>query len=190
MTLALHEMDHLPDDILNCGPPTALWEFVTERSMGEVVRSVTSRSYPFSQLANTLLQREQLKVVQMRYPDMKNTLEYAKPRRDWDVTSRAEKYYPKINDRIVLRTPHDQYQLQKNEKVAIAVYFKNYLELKISPWQLSKYIPDVVHWWGKIRIKGDPETVHSEWAQRNVNEKHRDASYARVCWSEYLMFDT
>ena len=42
MTVALHEMDHLPDDILNCGPPTALWEFVTERSMGEVVRSVTS----------------------------------------------------------------------------------------------------------------------------------------------------
>ena len=37
MTLALHEMDHLPDDILNCGPPTALWEFVTERSMGDVV---------------------------------------------------------------------------------------------------------------------------------------------------------
>ena len=48
MTLALHEMDHLPDDILNCGPPTALWEFVTERSMGDVVQSVTSRSYPFS----------------------------------------------------------------------------------------------------------------------------------------------
>jgi len=42
MTLALHKMDHLLDDILNCGPPTALWEFVTERSMGEVVQSVTS----------------------------------------------------------------------------------------------------------------------------------------------------
>jgi hypothetical protein len=37
MMLALHKMDHLPDDILNCGPPTALWEFVTECSMGEVV---------------------------------------------------------------------------------------------------------------------------------------------------------
>jgi len=42
MTLALHKMDHLPDDILNCRPPTALWEFVTERSMGEVMQSVTS----------------------------------------------------------------------------------------------------------------------------------------------------
>ena len=26
MMLALHKMDHLPDNILNCGPPTALWE--------------------------------------------------------------------------------------------------------------------------------------------------------------------
>jgi hypothetical protein len=102
MTLALHEMDHLPDDILNCGPPTALWEFVTERSMGDVVRSVTSRSYPFSQLANTLIQREQLKVVQMRYPDMKDSLDYAKPRRNWDVTSLAEMYYPEISAYLIL----------------------------------------------------------------------------------------
>jgi len=42
MMVALHELDHLPDDILNCGLPTALWEFVTKRSMGEVVQSVTS----------------------------------------------------------------------------------------------------------------------------------------------------
>jgi len=63
MTLAGHALDHLPDDILNAGPPLALWEFVTERSMGEVARSVTSHVYPFSQLANTLIQREQLKVV-------------------------------------------------------------------------------------------------------------------------------
>jgi len=77
--------------------------------------------------------------------------------------------------------PHDdRYQLQKNEKVTITIYFKNALELNISPRKLSKYIPDIVHRWGKIWMKGDPETVHSEWAQRNVNEKHRDASYARV----------
>ena len=120
---------------------------------------------------------------------MMNDLEYAKPCRDWDMISRAEKYYPKINDRIVLRTPHDQYRLKQNEKVVIAVYFKSYLELEISPQQLSKYLPDVVDQWGKIWIKGDPEVVHSEWAQRDVNEKHRDASYARVRSSKYLIFD-
>ena len=47
----------------------------------------------------------------------------------------------------------------------------------------------VVDQWGKIQTKGDPETVHSEWAQQNVNEKHRDALYVRVCSSEYLIFD-
>ena len=187
MTLALHEMDHLPDDILNCGPPTALWEFVTERSMGDVVRSVTSRSYPFSQLANTLLQCEQLKVVQMTYPDFQDSLDYTRSRRDWDVISRAEMYYLAINDRIILRTPHDWYRLHQTEKVAIAVYFKSYLELEISARRLSKYVPDMADRWGKIRIKGDPETVHSAWAQRNVNERHRDASFARVRRSECLI---
>jgi len=116
----------------------------------------------------------------MKYPDMKDALEYSKPCCNWNIISCAEKYCPDINDCIVLWTPHDQYRLQQNEKVVIAVYFKNYLELNISPQRLSKYIPDVIHWWGKIRIKGDPETVHSEWAQWNLNKKHRDASYARV----------
>ena len=112
---------------------------------------------------------------------MKDALEFAKPHRNWDLISCAEQFYPGISDRIVLRTPHDQYQLQQTEKVAITVYFKNYLDLQISACQLSKYIPDVVHRWGKIQIRDDPETVHSAWAQRGVNEKHRDASYARVC---------
>lgn len=98
MTLAGHALDHLPDDIRNTGPPPALWEFVTERSMGEVARSVTSRTHPFSQLAKTLLQREQLKVVRMRYPDMSNELDYSVGRRDWNDTSRAETYFPQISE--------------------------------------------------------------------------------------------
>ena len=123
----------------------------------------------------------------MLYPDMQDGLDYAKPHHNWDIISCAEMYYPNINDCIVLQTPHNQYQLQPNEKVAIAVYFKNYLELKISPQQLSKFIPEMANWWGKIRIKGDPETVHSAWAQWNVNERHRDALFARVCWLECLI---
>jgi hypothetical protein len=51
-----------------------------------------------------------------------------------------------------------------------------------SPQQLPKYLPDEL-------TGGDLETVHGEWAQQNVNEKHRDALYARVCSSEYLIFD-
>ena len=63
MTLTSHALNHLPDDIYNTGPPPALWEFVTERSMGEVTQSVTSRIFPFAQLANMLLQHKQLKVM-------------------------------------------------------------------------------------------------------------------------------
>ena len=97
MTLAGHALDHLPDDILNTGPPTALWEFVTEWSMGEVTRSVMSCMYPFAQLANTLMQHEQLKVMRMRYPDFSQDLDYSGARRDWNEVSQAEKYFPEIS---------------------------------------------------------------------------------------------
>ena len=98
MTLVGHALDHLPDDIHNTGLPPALWEFVTERSMGEVTWSVTSRTHPFSQLAKTLLQHEQLKVVRMRYPDMSNELDYSAGCHDWNDTSCAESYFPQISE--------------------------------------------------------------------------------------------
>ena len=180
MTLAGHALDHLPDDIRKTGPPPALWEFVTERSMGEVARSVTSRTHPFSQLAKTLLQREQLKVVRMKYPDMSNELDYSVGRRDWNDVSRAESYFPQINDRIVLRTPHSWYQLTPSEKVAIAVYFKFLLGLTASSKSIAKCLPDRVERWGKLRFKGNAECVRSRWAHGLVRETCRDASFARV----------
>ena len=76
MMLMMHHMDHLPDDILDCGPSLALWEFVTERSMGEVMHSIMSQQYPFTQLATTLMWWEQLTVLWMRYPDMNDNLDY------------------------------------------------------------------------------------------------------------------
>ena len=98
MTLAGHALNHLSDDTLNTGPPLALWEFITEHSMGEVTCSVTSCVYPFAQLANTLIQQEQLKVVWMRYPDMGEELDYSRERRDWNEVSCAEKYFPEISE--------------------------------------------------------------------------------------------
>ena len=132
MTLAGHTLDHLPDDIGNTGPLLALWEFVTERSMGEVARSVTSRTYPFSQLAKTLLQCEQIKVVQMRYPDMSPELDYSGGRRDWNNNSRAEKYFPDISNWVILRTPHGWCKLTLTEKVMIGVYFWSLLGIAAS----------------------------------------------------------
>ena len=171
MTLTGHTLDHLPDDILNTGPPTALWEFVTERSMGKVARSVTSRTYPFSQLANTLLQREQLKAIWMMYPDMSNKLDFSRQCRDWNDVSHAETYFPEISelksnpimkyidyrilntsidDRVVLWTPWSWYRLTLTEKVMIGVYFQSLLGLKSSSKLIGKYLPDRVERWGKM----------------------------------------
>ena len=169
--------------------------------MGEVARSVKSRTYPFSQLANTLLQREQLKVMWMRYPDMSNELDFSGGRRDWNEVSRAEKYFPEISelqsgllinhidyliltisidDRIVLRTPHSWYKLTSTEKIAIGVYFQNMLGLTKSAKIIANYIPNQVERWGKMRFKGDAECVRSRWAHDLVRETYRDASFARV----------
>jgi len=64
--------------------------------MGEVARSVTSRQYPFAQLAKTLIQREQLKILQMRYPEMSDSLDFSEPVRDWNATTSAEKFFLEI----------------------------------------------------------------------------------------------
>ena len=161
MTLTGHALDHLPDDIHNTGPPPVLWEFITECSMGEVTRSVTLHIYPFSQLANMLLQREQLKVMWMRYPDMKDDLDYSREHRDWNAISSGERSFPDINDQIVLQMPHGWYKLSPTEKVAIGVYFQNLLGLTASPRLIAKYLPDKVEWWGKMRFRGDAECVQS-----------------------------
>ena len=111
MTLTSHALDHLPDDIMNTRPPPALWEFVTKQSMGEVAQSVTSHTYLFSQFANTLLQRKQLKAMWMRYPDMKEDLDFSRECRNWHLISKAEKCFPEINAQVLLQTLHGWYRL-------------------------------------------------------------------------------
>ena len=66
--------------------------------MGEVARSVNLRIYPFAQLANTLIQCEQLKVLWLKYPDMDQVLNYSRERRDWNELSRAKKYFLEISE--------------------------------------------------------------------------------------------
>ena len=118
-------------------------QLFSERRMGGVARSVTSCIYPFSQLANTLMQREQFKVMRMRYLDLSETLDYSGQRCDWNEVSRTERYFPEINDRVVLWTLHGSYKLTSTEKVAIAVYFQNARRLSHSR-----------HVGARIRIRG------------------------------------
>lgn len=98
MTAAGHENDHIPDDILFGGPVHVLWEFVGERAMGKAGRKIDSRRYPFAQLANDLLHEEQIKVLRMKYPDLKDKLDFLPPRRDWDTLSKFEKSFPEISE--------------------------------------------------------------------------------------------
>jgi len=147
--------------------------------MGEVACSVTLRIYPFSQLANTLVQQEQIKVMQMKYLDMDKELNYSEQCCDWNKISRSEKYFPAINDQVVLWTPHSGHKLMSTEKVMIGIYFQGLLGLKASARSIGSYLPDQVKQWGKMRFKGDAECVRSHWAHEAVRETYCDASFAR-----------
>jgi len=161
MPLAGHALDHLCDNILNAGPLPALWEFVTEHSMGEVMCSITSHVYPFSQLANTLVQWKQIKVMWMKYLDMDEELNYSEQCCDWNKISCSEKYFPAINDQVVLQTPHGGHKLMSTEKVVISVYFQGLLGLKASARSIGSYLPDQVKQWGKMHFKGNAKCVRS-----------------------------
>ena len=63
---------------------------------------------------------------------MNQELDHSGDHRNWDKVTHAEKYFPDINDQIVLRTPHGWYRLTSTEKVAIGVYFKGLLGLTAS----------------------------------------------------------
>ena len=97
---------------------------------------------------------------------MKHGLDFSQEPRNLHVISNAEKCLPEINAQV-LRTPHGWYRLTPTEKVAIGVCFKNLLGLAASSKLITKYLPDRVERWGKIRFKGVRETDHN-------------ASFARV----------
>lgn len=80
--LTAHAMIHLASDTRHAGPLSRIWEYVTERFMGRIARSVTSRQYPFSQLAETIKRTEQIKVVALRY-GLEDQLKLERTRRDW-----------------------------------------------------------------------------------------------------------
>jgi hypothetical protein len=82
-------MIHIKSCTANAGPLTRIWEYVTERFMGRIARSVTSRRYPFSQLSATLKRTEQMKLVAMKY-DLERELNFGSERRNWSKLSSQE----------------------------------------------------------------------------------------------------
>jgi hypothetical protein len=66
-----------------------MWEWVSERKMGLVSRSVRSRRFPFTQISNFVVQSEQLRMMQYLYSLTDEDLLMDRSR-DWDTLSRGE----------------------------------------------------------------------------------------------------
>ena len=95
----------------------------------------------------------------MRYPDLSEELNYSGGHRDSNEMSRAEKYFPEVNDRGCPPDPRGWYNLMPPEKVAIGVYFKNLLGIAAIAKSIAKYVPDKVERW-KMRFKNDTNEFH------------------------------
>jgi len=87
--LTIHALIHIPNDTRNAGPLSRIWEFVTERVMGLIARSVKSKRFPFSQLARGAKKMEQIKMVAMKY-QLEDELNLRRKRRDWSVLGADE----------------------------------------------------------------------------------------------------
>lgn len=87
--LTIHAIIHLISSTRHAGPLSRIWEFVTERYMGKIARSVTSRQYPFSQLAETIKKQEQIKTVAIKL-GLEEELFLTNNRRDWSVLGSQE----------------------------------------------------------------------------------------------------
>jgi hypothetical protein len=64
--------------------------------MGKIARNVTSRQYPFSQIAETVKKGEQLKTVAMRF-GIEDRLFQADERRDWSILGSQERMILEIS---------------------------------------------------------------------------------------------
>jgi hypothetical protein len=64
--------------------------------MGKIARNVTSRQYPFSQIAETIKKGEQLKTVAMKF-GLEEKLFQADERRDWSVLGSQEEMILEIS---------------------------------------------------------------------------------------------
>ena len=79
---------------------------------------------------------------------MDGELDYSNQYRDWNEISHTERYFPAINNQVILQTPHGGYKLTFTEKVAIGIYFWGLLGLEASATLIGTYLPDQVKRWG------------------------------------------
>ncbi|PVF91126.1 hypothetical protein CPB86DRAFT_720040 [Serendipita vermifera] len=193
--LTIHALIHIAHDTRNAGPLSRLWEFVTERTMGTIARSVKSRRLPFSQLAETVKVREQMKTIAIRY-NLPRELSIKRTRRDWSSLSGTECMFPEINkyhpspnscsppadDTTVLMSPRqDEFAWEEYHRKLVAAYFKQELGLTSTIPTIMKEVPKKVTRWGKFRVFGESQIIRCKWAgDRLSQDQVRDASFVRV----------
>ncbi|KIM34175.1 hypothetical protein M408DRAFT_59842 [Serendipita vermifera MAFF 305830] len=179
--LNVHAMIHIANDTRHAGPLSRIWEYVTERFMGQISRSIKSRRYPFAQLSENVKKREQMKLVIAKY-GLENELIFGAERRDWFKLSGQETMFPEINDTTVLKSPTQAgFAWPREHRLQVAIYFKQALQLTASSERIKKVLPSEVYRWGKFRVFGEKGVVSSKWAQERLSsDARRDSSFVRV----------
>jgi hypothetical protein len=86
-TLTIHGLLHICDNIRFCAPVWVTWTFFMERYCGSLQGRLRSRSHPWANLNNQVLNRAHLDMIDMRY-----NLTSGSSRRSADLT-RGEKVY-------------------------------------------------------------------------------------------------
>jgi hypothetical protein len=94
--LTMHAIIHLVSSTRHAGPLSCIWEYITERFMGKIARSIKSRQYPFSQLAETVKKGEQIKVLAIKY-GLEKELFLTDKRCNWSVEGKQERMIPEIS---------------------------------------------------------------------------------------------
>ncbi|KAF8312374.1 hypothetical protein DL93DRAFT_2149474 [Clavulina sp. PMI_390] len=167
--LPLHALLHVPDDIINSGPPCNTWTFVMERWCLYMTNGVTSRAHPFTTLAFYVYHGAQLNDIQSRY-NLTDLL---------DISSSHDDDKLSIHPLSVLRSPRTlKFEPGRPLRQKICNYF-SVLFAPLTVQDFDTLLPRVMPFWGKVRIIGRNESISSTYGQRNRTGRVRDASYIR-----------
>lgn len=179
--LTIHALVHTAQEIAMTGPKGILWEFVAERIMGQIARSVKSLHFPFSQLSNTVLQMERLKMMQYLYDFSDKEMCFSTPR-NLEELSGNERMIQTLSETTVLRSPMQRdFMLPEDIRKTLAHYLRSQLPHRIPIKVILSALPSTVLCVGKIRVRGEKESICGTWAKKSTSkEKFRDSSFIRL----------
>ncbi|KAJ7114214.1 hypothetical protein C8R43DRAFT_903080 [Mycena crocata] len=176
-TLPIHALLHIPANIRTMGPLWAYWNFPTERFCGSIVLAIQSRKHPFTSMAHRLRDIAQINQLKLIY-GLADELDLSDSR-ETEKTGFALEDYPDF----VFIYPQDRtHALEQSTKKRISTFLStNYAPANVQAADLIKFVPDLVHAFGKIKFVGGGDMCHSVFAYRNPDTTRRDASFVKYC---------